>query len=251
MRIPRQRGRGAACVCPIKDKKDSNFNIWTACTTLVQVLDKTQTPPSVDNPEILILDRGIFQLSIWWFTLMEDLARIRKEDRKLVEDFLLADEWRKRISGVIVMTTTAEDALQHEKGLLPVQGAQEGSIMNPQVLEKTRDLVQAAATRLRDKFRIRVVDTSSDEFSHHQDKTCEAVAGQVLDWVEEQESGKGSLPVDKNEISKIFGTEEMLTRNVLPELENVFRDKGSYKARSLVESGSSSGADLTYRRCKK
>lgn len=44
------------------------------------------------------------------------------------------------------------------------------------------------------------------------------------------------LSVDKNEISKIFGTEEMLTRERPTELENVFRDKGSYKARSLVES---------------
>jgi hypothetical protein len=53
-----------ASVCPIKDKKDSNFNIWTACTTLVQILDQTQIPPSVDDPEILILDRGILD-SIW------------------------------------------------------------------------------------------------------------------------------------------------------------------------------------------
>lgn len=27
-----------ASVCPIRDKKHANFNIWTACTTLSQIL---------------------------------------------------------------------------------------------------------------------------------------------------------------------------------------------------------------------
>jgi predicted NUDIX family phosphoesterase len=221
-----------ASVCPIKDKKDSNFNIWTACTTLVQVLDKTQTPPSVDDPEILILDRGIFD-SIWWFTLMEDLARIRKEDRLLVESFLLADEWRKRISGVVVMTTTASDALLREKGPLPVEGAQ-GSIMNPHVLEKTRELVQAAADRLIGKFRIRVVDTSSAEFGNNTRDTCAAVASQVLDWVEEQIEER-IFSVEKSEVSRLFGSNVVLSETQTRDLESVFKEKGSYVARSNIE----------------
>src|SRR5438067_12417683 len=46
-----------ASVCPIKDKKHFNFNVWTACTTLTQLLEKTQAPPRPDDPDILILDR--------------------------------------------------------------------------------------------------------------------------------------------------------------------------------------------------
>ena len=30
-----------ASVCPIQDKKHSNFNVWTACMTLSQILQKT------------------------------------------------------------------------------------------------------------------------------------------------------------------------------------------------------------------
>ena len=33
-----------ASVCPIRDKKHANFNIWTACTTLSQILENPQTP---------------------------------------------------------------------------------------------------------------------------------------------------------------------------------------------------------------
>ena len=48
-----------ASVCPIRDKKHFNFNVWTACTSLSQILEKTQEPPSASDPEVLILDRGL------------------------------------------------------------------------------------------------------------------------------------------------------------------------------------------------
>jgi ABC-type multidrug transport system ATPase subunit len=51
-----------ASVSPVRDKYDATFNVWTACTTLAQILEKTQDPPREDDPDILILDeptRGI------------------------------------------------------------------------------------------------------------------------------------------------------------------------------------------------
>src|SRR5437879_3691004 len=33
-----------ASVCPVRDKKHFNFNIWTACTSIAQLLEKTQYP---------------------------------------------------------------------------------------------------------------------------------------------------------------------------------------------------------------
>lgn len=63
-----------ASVCPIRDKKHANFNYWTLCTTLAQILEKTQNPPRSDDPQILFLDRGLFD-SICWLTMMEKLSR--------------------------------------------------------------------------------------------------------------------------------------------------------------------------------
>jgi hypothetical protein len=48
-----------ASVCPIRDKKHANFNVWTACTTLAQILEKTQNPPRPDDPHILIPSAGL------------------------------------------------------------------------------------------------------------------------------------------------------------------------------------------------
>ena len=91
-----------ASVCPVRDKKHANFNVWTACTTLAQVLEKTQNPPRGDDPQILFLDRGIFD-SICWMTMMERISRIRPKERQIIQNFLMIDDWRKRISAVFVM----------------------------------------------------------------------------------------------------------------------------------------------------
>src|SRR5439155_15897196 len=82
-----------ASVCPIRDKKHANFNVWTACTTLANLLEKTQDPPRPDDPHILILDRGLFD-SICWLTMMEHLSRLRPGDRELLQTFLTMPEWR-------------------------------------------------------------------------------------------------------------------------------------------------------------
>ena len=95
-----------ASVCPIQDKKHSNFNVWTACMTLSQILQKTQTPARPDDPDILILDRGLFD-AVCWFAVMERLARIRRAEREQIEQFLLMEDWRRRITGVIVMTAAS------------------------------------------------------------------------------------------------------------------------------------------------
>ena len=48
-----------ASVCPIRDKKDASFNMWTMSQTLCELLVDTQSPPSVTEPEVVIIDRGI------------------------------------------------------------------------------------------------------------------------------------------------------------------------------------------------
>jgi len=177
-----------ASVCPIRDKKHANFNIWTACTTLAQILEKTQHQheknPHPDSPEILILDRGLFD-SLIWIARMEQLGRIKKDDRECVERFLLMEDWRKRISGVIVMTALPEDSMLREKGDLPVEGAS-GSIMNEKWLSPFRENILETCGRLERKFRLFHVDTSQKEFKGKPQQAAQKVAGIVLDLISEQ-----------------------------------------------------------------
>lgn len=220
-----------ASVCPIRDKKHSNFNIWTACTTLAQILEKTQVPPRSEDPDILILDRGLFD-SIWWLALMERLARIRKVEREEAERFLLADEWRNRISGVVIMSVSAEDALKREQGVLPVAGT-EGSIMNREVLEQCRVAVAETSERLKREFRLFTVDTSDARFNNPT-RACEAVVDKVLDWIEEQLQ-EDVLSLDKAAVVRFFeGAKYRDSRDAVSLVESFLSD-GDFRPRATVE----------------
>jgi predicted NUDIX family phosphoesterase len=221
-----------ASVCPIRDKKHANFNIWTACTTLAQILEKTQVPPRSEDPDILILDRGLFD-SIWWLELMERLARIRKAEREDVERFLLSDEWRHRVSGVIVMTVRPEDALKREQGILPVAGS-EGSIMNAAVLEQCRVVVEEACERLRDKFRILKIDTSAGGPLSTPTAACEAVVDTLLDWIEDQLQ-EDVLSLDKTVVVRVFDGQKYRESSEAVSLVEAFVNNGDFRPRASVE----------------
>ena len=171
-----------ASVCPIRDKKHANFNVWTACTTLAQVLEKTQNPPKPDDPHILFLDRGLFD-SICWMRMIEQISRVRREERELIEQFLTIDDWRKRVSAVFVMLASAADAMRREQNVLPVTGGG-GSIMNTETLEQIRAVNQRCIDELGDRFRIVTIDTSAGETKGDPQRTAEVVAEAILSLAE-------------------------------------------------------------------
>jgi len=221
-----------ASVCPIRDKKHANFNVWTACTTLAQILEKTQNPPRADDPHILILDRGLFD-SICWLTLMERLERIRPEDRRTIEKFLKTDDWRKRISAVFVMTVSPLDAMSREKGLLPVEQTK-GSIMNAEVLEQMVKITKEAAVRMKSEFRIFPIDTTSDHSKDGAKKTAEAVADAALNVIEEH-LREDILSLPKTAIVDAFGGKKCLSVSEAHALVEQFAKSGAFDPREQIE----------------
>jgi predicted NUDIX family phosphoesterase len=221
-----------ASVCPIRDKKHANFNVWTACTTLSQILENTQDPPKLDDPQILILDRGLFD-SICSLTMMDRLSRIRTADRLKIEEFLLSEEWRNRITGVIFMTVSAEDAMKREQGLLPVEAS--GSIMNVEVLNQMRATTKECAVRMKDKFQIYEMDTSAA--GSNQQKTAERVVDAVLNWIE-AELQEEILHLQKSVVTSLFSGQLTLVGDGANGLVTAFGTAGAYRPRSEVEADS-------------
>ena len=188
------------------------------------------------DPDVLILDRGLFD-AVNWFAVMERLARIRETERELIERFLLMDDWRKRITGVILMTASPADSMERERGYLPVDGAT-GSIMNHDVLrtmlETTREM--AARLRRRKQFRIFEVDTSRDASAGPQ-ATAEAAADLVLQLIEEQlEEEILFLPADA--VAPLFKSGTWIGRTAAEQLVELFTTKGAFRSREVVESDS-------------
>ena len=221
-----------ASVCPIRDKKHANFNIWTSCTTLAQLLENTQEPPRSDDPHILFLDRGIFD-SICWLTMMEHLARIRHNDREVVEQFLRITDWRRRITGVIVMTASPRDAMKREKGYLPVEDTK-GSIMNEEVLQQVVETTRDCTERLKDEFRIYEVNTSSGDTKENPERTAEVVADIVLSLIEEQIQ-EDILCIEKSHIDNLFAEQPCLLAPEASKVELAFVNHGEFSPRAHVE----------------
>ena len=221
-----------ASVCPIRDKKHANFNVWTACTTLAQVLETTQTPPRSDDPDVLILDRGLFD-SVCWLTMMEQLSRLRQTDRETIERFLTIDDWRRRITAVIVMIASPADSMQREKGHLPVVGTH-GSIMNEEVLQQMLDTTAATAERLKNDFSIFTVDTSAAELRNQAARTSERVADIVLTKIEEhlQET---ILNVPKALVRTIMSGRTSLGASAAAAVIDVIGRNGKFRPRATVE----------------
>jgi len=199
-----------ASVCPIKDKKHGNFNIWTACTTLAQILEKTQSPPRPDDPDVLILDRGLFD-SVAWLRMMCKMARIKENEVEAAEKFLLIEEWRKRISGVIVMTSSAADAMQ---------------------LEKFKTNTTEACKRLEGQFRIFQINTSDVTTSKKQ--TAEKVATIVLELIAEQ-LDEEVLCANKLDLIRLFGGKTTLVGEGALPVSELFTKNGKFVARDQAE----------------
>ena len=227
-----------ASVCPIRDKKHANFNVWTACTTLSQVLEKTQNPPRPDDPHILFLDRGLFD-SICWMKMMETISRVRAEERRKIEDFLLIDDWRKRISAVFVMLASPDDSMKREQGVLPVEDTS-GSIMNPDVLRKLLEITKSCIEDHKHNFRIISIDTSSGDTKGDPKRTAEVVTEAILGLVEEHASEE-VLSCPKAEIDSLFQGDSYVGEDRARELVDLFSTErvGNFQPREDVEEDAS------------
>ena len=226
-----------ASVCPIRDKKHANFNVWTACTTLAQILEKTQNPPRPDDPQILFLDRGIFD-SICWMTMMEQISRVREEDRELIQKFLMIDDWRKRISAVFVMLASPSDSMDREQDILPVSGSG-GSIMNLEILGKIKKVNEQCAEQLDGEFRLFQVNTSVGETKGNPKRTAEVVVETILSLVEGHVD-EDILSCPKDLVTDLFAGECFIDRGKAESLAEVFRGpSANYRPRDEVEKDNS------------
>ncbi|MCY4132617.1 MAG: NUDIX domain-containing protein [Nitrospira sp.] len=227
-----------ASVCPIRDKKHANFNIWTACTTLAQILEKTQNPPRPDDPQILFFDRGIFD-SICWMTMMERISRIRRDERELIQKFLLIDDWKKRISAVFVMLVSPSDAMKREQGVLPVEGTG-GSIMNSEILQQIKEINEECVDQLGKDFRIFSVNTSDGETKENPERTAEVVAEAILGLIEAQLE-ENILSCSKKVVTKFFGERNFIDASQAEKLARYFREdhESNFRPRDAVDNDES------------
>jgi len=134
-----------ATICPIKSKEHPDFNIWTSCSSLINMLDFKQN----DKYHVIIIDRGIFDTLIW-LSILNKRGKLNAEDLDVFRKFLTLDRWVKTIDLVICMKTSVEKALEREfKDLLTDI---DGSIMNDEFLNQFLTVMDDTVDEYKDLF---------------------------------------------------------------------------------------------------
>lgn len=127
-----------ASTCPIRSKVHPFFNVWTACATLIHMLDAGQ--PGQQRDDVVIMDRGLFD-SLVWMRWLVDRGQLDDEERAAIERFITLDQWRKMIDVVFIMKVSPDIALTREfSGLVTLKP---GSIMNKKTITEFNDALEA------------------------------------------------------------------------------------------------------------
>jgi len=222
-----------ASECPIRDKQHSNFNVWTACATLNDLLEKTQNPPKQGDPDILLLDRGLFD-SVCWFSFMAAIKKVSSKEHQTIENFLLLPEWRKRIAGVFVMLVDPEDALARERTSAGQQKNKK-AIMTEAVLGKMLERTKDASARFGTEFPIFQIDTS---VQRDPQEVVETIANQTVAIIEEH-LREDILCLDRDRLFSGFSGVKFFSK---PEAERIiqeFHSSGEFLPRETVETDAS------------
>jgi len=148
-----------AGVCPVYNKYDPYFNIWTFSSCIAELSVVLSNHPK--DYDIILIDRGIFD-ALCWFTWQLQNNHLDETEYKPIVSYLTMSRWRSIIDLVYVFTAEPDVSLDREYALLLTRKL--GSIMKTPVLESFRDAVNNTLGEFQKLFRrIEIFDTSSKE----------------------------------------------------------------------------------------
>lgn len=154
-----------ASICPINDKFDPNFNVWTACSILTE-FTKIISNESKDY-DVVILDRGMFD-AICWFHWQLQRHHLDRMHYDIFRDFFLAERWTSKIDIVYTLMASEKTALDREYAHLLTRHL--GSVMNPSVIASynraINDCVDLYSNLFNDVRSIDSTDLEQNEVSY-------------------------------------------------------------------------------------
>ena len=153
-----------ASVCPVSDKQSPMFNLWTACMSLAGLIGTLENKKN--QVDVLILDRGVFD-ALCWFEWLVSTSKMEEEQRKITEQFLLANELVSCIDIVFAFRVQPNISIEREYATLLTDKL--GTIMNEKVLgEYLKAIEHTYSTKSKYFHRVFEIDTSRK----NQDEVC-------------------------------------------------------------------------------
>lgn len=215
--------RERASICPIPKKNHMHFNIWTAMTTLSNMLVFLDS-----SNDVILIDRGIFDSMIWFFW-MKNTGRLTDAEFRNIEHFICMNQWALLTDIVFVLTVNYPVASNREfKDLLTLKS---GSIMNERVINQYNAALKHAMKHFVDKFKyIECIDTTQTILVEVGEKITRKTLEILSTSLDEKvlsipQAALGELLTISG--SRIYETEK--------EFYQIIQDEGKYISRSQVE----------------
>lgn len=145
-----------ASVCPVNNKFDPYFNVWTVASALAELVEILSNHSK--KYDVIIMDRGVFD-GLCWFNFLKGRGNLDHDNFSSLESFLLMNRLKAVIDLIYIFTASAEVSLEREYANLLTEKT--GSIMKPEVLNEFRNSIISTAYKYDAVYqRIEVYDTS-------------------------------------------------------------------------------------------
>lgn len=161
-----------ASVCPVPNKHDPFFNIWTSNASIAELINKLSQ--SHDTIDFIIADRGLLD-SLCWFEWLRSKNYLDREDHEIIQNYLTMRQLRKYVDLVYVFISDSTISMEREYATLLTRKT--GSIMNTKILNEYIEAINITIKKHGSKFKkIEKIDTSKIS----QNKVSEKVTRTIL-----------------------------------------------------------------------
>jgi thymidylate kinase len=196
-----------ASVCPVANKVDPMFNVWTACMSISGMIGALEKKKA--TCDVLILDRGVFD-ALCWFHWLYSKNVFAEDRRKAVESFLVMDAFVKRIDIVFAFQVKPNISIDREYANLLTD--KPGSIMNEKVLSEYLQSIKKTIEDKKDYFHnIFEMDTSDKT----QDQVGKEVTITVLNTLKDMLMEKVGYFIPSDEIREKLNSKRIFEFNEL------------------------------------
>ena len=136
--------------CPIEDKHNPIFNVWTCSSTINELNEKMDKVQRGEEIDIIISDRGIFD-ALCWFGWLKEQSNMSDEEYRILSSFATLYRWQKNIDLVYVFVASPEVSINREYANLLTK--KRGSIMQENVLAQYKSSVEKTINSYSEQFR--------------------------------------------------------------------------------------------------
>lgn len=211
-----------ANVCPIKDKHNPYFNVWTCCAAITGITRSLDA--GKDLYDVIIADRALFD-GLCWFCWLNKNGHLSDDDYAVLRHFVTMRMWKRCTDFVYIFKATPEESIKREYAHLLTK--KPGSIMNKKVLNEYNQAIDEIYDL--EKNTVRAVERI-DTTSLKQDEVSFKVTGMTLDILR-------NILVEKIGYFLKPEIEKIIKQGVTPAPGKLMEKQLEYAQRDEVEAG--------------